>query len=284
MPKATKEASKKSNKDLVSKETSKIQKKSNTKSVAKKETTTKTVPKKATKPSNATVSKTSKKAPSKKTSAKAKSSKKTTSKSTSSKKSTKKSNTSKINLLEYYDLPYRYNQTIVKVLAQTPKTLFVYWDVSDEDRKNYIKQYGENFFNTTKPVLIIHNVTMNYTFEIEINDFANCWYFNINDEKCEYVVELGRRPKDNNTSIPNNYLYVTSSNKIESPNGHVLFEKAQKTLYYRDVKTNKNYSKDVANLEFIKYFGRIYNLTSLYKEIYKDENIFDINNPTSTFM
>lgn len=284
MPKATKEASKKNNKDLVSKETSKIQKKSNTKSVAKKEATTKTVSKKATKSSTATVSKTSKKAPSKKTSTKAKSSKKATSKNTSSKKSVKKSNTSKINLLEYYDLPYRYNQTIVKVLAQTPKTLFVYWDVSDEDRKNYIKQYGENFFNTTKPVLIIHNVTMNYTFEIEINDFANCWYFNINDEKCEYVVELGRRPKDNTISIPGNYLYVTSSNKIESPNGHVLFEKAQKTLYYRDVKTNKTYSKDVANLEFIKYFGRIYNLTSLYKEIYKDENIFDINNPTSTFM
>ena len=288
MPKATKEASQKSNKNLVSKETSKIQKKSNTKPVAKKGTTTKTVAKKATRSTNATVSKTSKKAPSKKASTKAKSTKakstKATSKKNTAKKSTKKSASSKINLLEYYDLPYRYNQTIVKVLAQTPKTLFVYWDVSDEDRKNYIKQYGEDFFNTTKPVLIIHNVTMNYTFEIEINDFANCWYFNINDEKCEYVVELGRRPKNNNMSIPNNYLYVTSSNKIESPNGHVLFEKAQKTLYYRDVKTNKTYSKDVANLEFIKYFGRIYNLTSLYKEIYKDENIFNINNPTSTFM
>ena len=293
MPKATKEASQKSNKNLVSKETSKIQKKSNTKPVAKKGTTTKTVAKKATRSTNATVSKTSKKAPSKKASTKAKSTKakstkakstKATSKKNTAKKSTKKSASSKINLLEYYDLPYRYNQTIVKVLAQTPKTLFVYWDVSDEDIKNYIKQYGEDFFNTTKPVLIIHNVTMNYTFEIEINDFANCWYFNINDEKCEYVVELGRRPKNNNISIPNNYLYVTSSNKIESPNGHVLFEKAQKTLYYRDVKTNKTYSKDVANLEFIKYFGRIYNLTSLYKEIYKDENIFNINNPTSTFM
>lgn len=288
MPKATKEASQKSNKNLVSKETSKIQKKSNTKPVAKKGTTTKTVAKKATRSTNATVSKTSKKAPSKKASTKAKSTKakstKATSKKNTAKKSTKESASSKINLLEYYDLPYRYNQTIVKVLAQTPKTLFVYWDVSDEDIKNYIKQYGEDFFNTTKPVLIIHNVTMNYTFEIEINDFANCWYFNINDEKCEYVVELGRRPKNNNISIPNNYLYVTSSNKIESPNGHVLFEKAQKTLYYRDVKTNKTYSKDVANLEFIKYFGRIYNLTSLYKEIYKDENIFNINNPTSTFM
>lgn len=283
MPKATKEASKKSNKDLISKEISKTQKKSNIKQVAKKETTPKTVSKKATKSTNATVSKTSQKAPSKKASTKSKSTK-AVAKKNLPKKNAKKSSASKINLLEYYDLPYRYNQTVVKVLAQTPKTLFVYWDISDEDRKSYVKQYGEDFFNTTKPVLIIHNVTMNYTFEIEINDFANCWYFNINDEKCEYVVELGRRPKDNNISIPNNYLYVTASNKIESPNGHVLFEKAQKTLYYRDVKTNKTYSKDVANLEFIKYFGRIYNLTSLYKEIYKDENIFNINNPTSTFM
>ena len=283
MPKATKEASKKSNKDLISKEISKTQKKSNIKQVAKKDITPKTVSKKATKSTNATVSKTSKKAPSKKASTKSKSTK-AVAKKNLPKKNAKKSSASKINLLEYYDLPYRYNQTVVKVLAQTPKTLFVYWDISDEDRKNYVKQYGEDFFNTTKPVLIIHNVTMNYTFEIEINDFANCWYFNINDEKCEYVVELGRRPKDNNISIPNNYLYVTASNKIESPNGHVLFEKAQKTLYYRDVKTNKTYSKDVANLEFIKYFGRIYNLTSLYKEIYKDENIFNINNPTSTFM
>ena len=288
MPKATKEASKKSNKDLVSKGTSKIQEKSNIKSVAKEKTTSKKVTKKATsKSTNATVSKTASKVPSKKTSKKSTvkvKSTKTGSKKNMPKKSAKKSAASKISLLEYYDLPYRYNQTIVKVLAQTPKTLFVYWDISDEDRKNYVKQYGEDFFNTTKPVLIIHNVTMNYTFEIEINDFANCWYFNINDEKCEYVVELGRRPKNIDISIPNNYLHVTSSNKIESPNGHVLFEKAQKTLYYRDVKTNKTYSKDVANLEFIKYFGRIYNLTSLYKEIYKDENIFDINNPTSSFM
>ena len=38
-------------------------------------------------------------------------------------------------LLEYYDLPYRYNETIVKILAQTPKKLFVYWDISDKDRR-----------------------------------------------------------------------------------------------------------------------------------------------------
>ena len=70
---------------------------------------------------------------------------------------------------EYYDLPFRYNKTVVKVLAQTPKTLFVYWEISDDDIEKFKKQYGDNFFETTKPVLIIHNDTLNYSFEVEDN-------------------------------------------------------------------------------------------------------------------
>lgn len=192
----------------------------------------------------------------------------------------KKDNSTKnFNGLEYYDLPYRYNKTLVKILAQTPKTLFVYWDISDKDRIDYIKQFGEHFFENTKPVLIIHNTTMNYSFEIEINDFANCWYFNVNDEKCEYLVELGRRTKSNNLK-PNNYFYITSSNKIESPNGHILFEKEQKILYFKNIKTNKVYSKNIANLKFIKYLGKVYNM---YKKLYSTDETLDINNPTSNF-
>ena len=40
---------------------------------------------------------------------------------------------------------------------------FVYWDISDSDKENYIKNYGEFFFNDTKPVLIVHNETKNYS-------------------------------------------------------------------------------------------------------------------------
>ena len=283
MPKITKEVNERKKKNLDSKTTSASKKSSTTKAVAtRSKSTSKSTPnkvpsstKKANKKTKTAVSK------------KATSNKKTPSRKTNSNKKVVKNTKSKkqpINVLEYYDLPYRYNKTIVKVLAQTPKTLFVYWDISDSDRESYIKEYGENFFENTKPVLIIHNTTMNYTFEIEINDFANCWYFNINDEKCEYLVELGRRPKSNNKVIPNDYLYITSSNKIESPNGHILFEKEQKTLYYRNVKTNQTYSKDIANLEFIKYFGRIYNIYDMYKKIYKEEEFLQgPNNPTSSF-
>lgn len=288
MPRTTKEASKELNKEKFKKAVSTTKKKTSQKSsntsasikkeLASKSKSTSTI-KKSSNTKKAATPKVKKDTIAKKTSAK-----KSTNKKSSSKKSTKKQNI-KIDVLEYYDLPYRYNQTIVKVLAQTPKTLFVYWDISDNDRKSYIEQYGENFFENTKPVLIITNTTMNYTFEIEINDFANCWYFNINDEKCEYLVELGRRPKENtNTFIPNNYMYVTSSNKIESPNGHILFEKEQKTLYYRNVKTNETYSRDVANLNFMKRIGRIYKIYDIYQKLYKDEEILrPNNNPSSKF-
>ena len=273
MPRTTKELSNKKEEKLSSKNITTTKRKTNSKTTLQKSSEAK---------SKSTVAKSVSSNSTKGTRSKSTTSKKSPSKKAVSKSTVKKTkqNNLNIDILEYYDLPYRYNKTIVKILAQTPKTLFVYWDISDEDKNIYVKKYGENFFNDTKPVLIIHNTTMNYTFEIEINDFANCWYFNINDEKCDYLVELGRRPKVNNL-IPNNYLHITSSNKIESPNGHILFEKAQKTLYFRNVKTNQTVSKNVANLEFIQHFGRIYNIYDMYKKIYKDENLSNINNPSS---
>lgn len=198
----------------------------------------------------------------------------------------KTSKNKKTNIIEYYDLPYRYNQTVVKVLAQTPNNLFIYWDISDKDRDNYKKQYGENFFENTKPVLIVHNDTLNYTFEVDINDFANSWYLHINDSKCDYRVELGRRPitkleKNENTD----YIYISSSNEIESPNDHVLFNKNQNMVYFKNTKTGTVTNKKIsANISFMRNMGKIYNISDLYKTIYKDENIediFDLSNPSS---
>ena len=64
--------------------------------------------------------------------------------------------------------------------------LFVYWEISDDDIEHYKNTYGENFFETTRPVLVVYNETMNYSFEIPINDFANSWYLHVNDAKCDY--------------------------------------------------------------------------------------------------
>lgn len=214
-----------------------------------------------------------------------------------SKETTKTASSSKKQVLataEYYDLPYRYNQTVVKILAQTPTMLFIYWDLSDADRQSYIQKYGESFFNDTKPVLIITNKTMNYTFEVEINDFANSWYLPLKDPDCDYSVELGRKPKNptyhnNNDFITetvtddegntitkqyhplDNYIYICTSNDMEMPNNHILFDRLGKSVFFKNVKNNFIEEKNISSLSFITNIGKVYNIYDLYKEMYKDE-------------
>lgn len=209
-------------------------------------------------------------------------------KATSKKKVTKttKRTTSKkekVNLIEYYDLPTSYNKTVIKLLAQTPNTLFVYWELSLDDVERFKNQYGDNFFETTKPVLIVHNDSLNYSFEVEINDFANSWYLHVNDAKSDYRIEIGRRPIHNISNIKEDYIYITSSNEIESPNDRILFDKSQKMVYFKNTKTNKKIGKDVS-ISFIKNMGKVYNIYDLYKEFYNKENIdelYDLSNPSS---
>lgn len=273
-------------KEATKTETVKKSNVSTKKSTAKKNTATKKVTN--TKASSKKVATT--KATDKKTATAMSASKKSTAtkKTTKAKKTTKKATNKKldkkIEIVEYYDLPYRYNQTVVKVLAQTPTTLFIYWDISDKDRKNFENQYGEKFFENTRPILIIHNDTLCYSFEVGINDFANSWYLHVADAKCDYRIELGRRPIIKNEQINTDYIYVATSNEIEAPNDHILFNKEQKMVYFRDVKTGKQTKKHINTISFIRNMGKIYSIHDLYKELYQNENIeeiYDLSNPSS---
>ena len=290
MPRKTKDA-KTSEKEK--KVTKKPTKKASTtkKTVAKKKptkkasTAKKAVAKKTTTKKPTTKKSTTKKTVAKKTTTKKATAKKSTVKKTTTTKKTAKKSTKKVTkpINEYYDLPYRYNQTIVKILAQTPKKLFVYWDISDKDRQNMQKQYGENFFENTKPILIINNKTLNYTFEVDINDFANSWYLDIEDADCEYNIELGRRPfsKENISSIPD-YIYLSSSNDINSPNNKVLYDSLlNKKLLFRNVKTNEIIEKNISDFLFITNIGKFYNIYEIYKKFYTLEDLEYINNPSS---
>lgn len=282
MPRKAKEKDVELNNKIDEKKTAKTTKKT---IATKKETTTK---------KSATVKTTTKRsANSAKTDSK-KDTKITKSTKTLETKSATKSKSKKVQpIVEYYDLPFRYNQTVVKILAQTPNVLFIYWDISDEDRKIYEKEYGSNFFEKTKPYLIITNKTKNYTFEVEINDFANSWYLHVNDADCDYQVELGRKFIENSVASAeeiasysaNDYLPITSSNDIEMPNNHILFDKLGKSIFFRNTKTNIVTKKDISSISFMQNIGKVYNIYDLYKEIYKDEfagnNILELDFPSS---
>lgn len=197
-------------------------------------------------------------------------------------------------MLEYYDLPYRYNETIVKILAQTPKKLFVYWDISDSDRRRYLNAFGENFFEKTYPVLLLYNEDKNYVKEIVINDFANSWYIDIDDAKTKYTVQLGRKFKERPQIInmakveeeqivlKTDYLPFADSNKMDAPNDHVLLENLPRFITFRNVKTNQETVRDMG--EFKTVFGKNYDVKEFYKEHYEEEitdGIFDMANPSS---
>ncbi len=284
MPRKTKEQKEK---ELENKTTS--TKKTNSKIPTTKTASKTTSSKKTVKATNSktTSETTGTKRATNNTTAKRSNNKKTTNKvakKTVAKKVTKRVS-KPLETVEYYDLPYRYNQTVVKLLAQTPTTLFIYWDISDKDRKTFEKQYGENFFNETRPVLIVHNDTLNYSFEVEINDFANSWYLHVADSKCDYRIELGRRPIIKKDKFEHtDYIYVTTSNELEAPNDRILFNKEQKMVYFRNVKTGATQEKQFASLSFMRNMGKIYNIYDLYKTIYKNENvedIYDLTNPSS---
>jgi len=206
--------------------------------------------------------------------------KKSTSSTTRKKTTTKKLQSNVV--AEYYDLPYRYNETVVKILYQTPTILFVYWDISDYDRENYIKQYGENFFNNTRPVLKIYNLTKDYDFEVEINDYANSWYINVNDANCEYRVELIRRTIKYEENLNTEYIYISSSNEIEFPNDHILLDELPDTIRFKNIKTNEVSTKDISTLHLIG-INKIYNVYDFYNTFYKNELCEErIINPSSS--
>lgn len=244
-----------------------------TKSTVTKNSTTKkaeSTPKKASK--TAEKSTTTKKASTTKKSASA-------AKKNTTAKTTRKSSTSKakravdIKIIEYYDLPYKYGNTIVKLLAQTPNTLFVYWEISNEDIDSFKAKYGEDFFNLTKPILIVHNLTLNKTTEVEVNDFANCWYLNTEEADCKYDIELARRfvnpPKKSEE-----YLYIAKSNDLSSPNDHIMFEKLTDTVVFKNYKTNEIVEENITSFKFLR------DIYKFYQNMYKDELL---KNPSSKF-
>lgn len=227
-----------------------IEKEENKKATAKRKTTSsKSNTNKATKSAE-------KKPATKKNTTKVEVTKKTTTKRT-----TKKTLTTP----EYYDLPYGYNQTVIKLLAQTPKTIFVYWEISEEDINNFINKYGDNFFNNTIPVLSVYNETKNYYFDVIINDFANSWYINVPDENCQYKVSLKRVFKESQPE--QQFIEIATSNKMIIPNGHVL-EMSNK-VEYMNLNTKH------------KYFRVFYHKnTNFYNEHIEK---FGLNNPSSNF-
>ena len=161
--------------------------------------------------------------------------------------------------------------------------MFVYWDISNDDTENLIKQFGKDFFNNTIPFLRVHNKSNGTTFDVDVDDFANGWYIHVDDSMADYYIELLRKQRPFVDKVIDSAVYITSSNEIETPNDHILFDENLHTVFFRNIKTGEVYSRDIS-MSLLKRIGKIYNIYDWYKRIYKSEDVgdlFDLNNPSS---
>lgn len=107
---------------------------------------------------------------------------------------------------EYYELPNKYNETAIKLLVQSPTRMYAYWDISDET----VNSFSKSKYEHSIPYLKIHNLTMRYSYEIQIDPYANNYYIQVADPDCDYKLELIRKEK-------NTQYMITQSNVTHIP-------------------------------------------------------------------
>lgn len=123
---------------------------------------------------------------------------------------------------EYYELPTKYGETVVRLLVQSPTRMYAYWEVNDNSTQNFRFDY-----NVCTPVLKITNLTMNYSYEVNIDPYANNYYIDVKDVNCDYKVELGRR-------YNNEYMAVYESNEVTMPKNTPVRQNESEEIVYRN--------------------------------------------------
>ena len=179
---------------------------------------------------------------------------------------------------EYYEIPQKYNETMIKVLAQNPNKLFVYWEISNDHISKYLNEYGDTFYELTYPILILENEKNNHRSEIIIDGFANSWYIDIIDDSSTYSVTYARKvssdilsSKTGNILAKGSILEFAKSNNVISPNGHILYNNSNNILF-KNVSTNDEYTIPLVSV--LKSSNNIYsNITGFKEEILENEHI-----------
>ena len=126
---------------------------------------------------------------------------------------------------EYYELPSKYNKTVVRLLVQSPTRMFVFWEVSDDTIRQFNSHNAQ--YSDSIPVLKIKNITMNYSYDMEIDPFTNNYYIEVKDPDCIYEVELGRKYK-------NKFIDIYTSNTAKIPRSSPMPISFAEEVIYRN--------------------------------------------------
>lgn len=145
----------------------------------------------------------------------------------------------------FYKLPSGYNENRITLMARDPHWLFAYWEVSNDSKKAFCENFGEELWDKSIPVLKILNISKNESFFVRINDFSNNWYINVADSNCLYSAEIGRKLSEDF------FINLASSNLASAPSDTVSPDTNTYFIDYRKLK------KGVLNLHNNKIYEQI---------------------------
>ncbi|HBA59704.1 MAG TPA: hypothetical protein DCZ92_02555 [Elusimicrobia bacterium] len=119
---------------------------------------------------------------------------------------------------EHKALPEGYGTTEASLLPRDPNWMFVYWEITENSKKEARKQHGEDIFTKGRQVIRVYDVSDNggsRYFDIQVMHDAKSWYVNVQDSGKAYCCEIGLVLPDGA------FIGLVKTNTVSLPAGRV---------------------------------------------------------------
>ncbi len=171
-----------------------------------------------------------------------------------------------------YDLPDAYDRDRIVLIARDPFCLFTYWEISNNRINDFFNELGHELWEKSVPVLKVTNVSRNTFYYITINDLANNWYINVENDNCLYTVEFGRMVSSKF------FISIELSNYALTPRHNMSTTKSAYFADYKEVRKG-NFSYETCEI----YSS--YNLNNYYSAAFgiSSMSLFQRDNQSSIY-
>ena len=132
-----------------------------------------------------------------------------------------------------FDIPRNYGDNKVVLMVRDPRTLYAYWEIDEEVRKNAEKKVRGKGLAGEKLILRVYNMTENNSerdlraaFDLELKPKADSWYIHLSEPGGKWMVEVGVlcSGDESNPSLEegrDEFLSFVRSNTVTAPAGEV---------------------------------------------------------------
>jgi len=120
---------------------------------------------------------------------------------------------------EHKALPEGYGTTEAALLPRDPNWMFIYWEITENSKKNTARQHGADVFQKGRQVIRVYEVTDGTSsgryFDIPVMLEAKSWYINVQESGRAYCCEVGLVMPDGT------FIGLVKTNTVSLPGGRV---------------------------------------------------------------